>query len=240
MAGHRRFLPLLTAFFLFLFLGAAVAGQARRAKQEEEGPLDKMTVEELRSYQSYFYASGKRDPMTMRYPTSEEIGRDKDNQRRTPTLAEQRMRLEQAIQSLTELIRSQKYDEAIKVGDEIINIIDNEWHAIKPEHVDLIAMVEEIRSYHRMAATLKLNQDIKKEFFAMKLKVDGVVWSPMDAKAVVNGRLYAAGEVMLTERKQGDLRIEMIDEHGVVFQFKGVRFRLPVEVYAPATALGGI
>lgn len=218
--------------------GVAFAGQ--RQQRTEESPMDAMSIEEMRSYQSYFYAPGGRDPLTMRQPTSAELGSGEGPVRQAPTEAEMRMKLEQAITTLTSLLQTQKYEDAIKVGEEIIHTIDNEWPAIKPDTPDLLAMVDEIRSYHRMAVTLKRNQDIKNEFIALLLKVNGVVWSPTDAKAVVNGRVYSAGEVMIAERKQGDLRIEIIEEHGVVFQFKGIRFRLPVEVYAPPLPLGGL
>lgn len=210
----------------------AVAGQRAAV---EESPMDGMTIEEMRAYQSYLYVSGKRDPMLMRFPTSAELRINEPPQKKVPTRDEQRQELEQAIKSLVELVRSQKYLDAIQVAEDILIVIED-WPAFKPEDVDLLNMVDEIRSFYRMAVTLKRNQDIKNEFTALNLKVNGVVWSPTDAKAVVNGVLYSAGEVMVSERKQGDLRIEIIEEHGVIFQFKGIRFRLPVEIYAPANS----
>lgn len=229
---------------LILISGHTWAGQRRGASSasDEESPLDKMSVEELRTFQSYFYAPGGiRDPLLMREPTAMEMNPD-EKVTQLITLEEQRQMLETALGTISKGIREQRYEDAIKAGEEILLKVENEWPKYKPipEHADLIRMVEEIRSYSRMAVTLKRNQDIKMEFLSLHLKVDGVIWSPMDAKAVINGSTYSAGEVLMDERKQGDLRVEIIEERGVVFQFKGMRFHLPVDVYAPPNAKGDI
>lgn len=219
-----------------LFGGVAPAGQPRKAQPtEEQEAMEKMTIEELRAYQGYFYAPGGRDPMTMRMPTSAELGMEKKGKgsRVAPTIEEMERFLTQALETITAAIKSLDYETAIKVSDEAIYVIDNEWPPLKADPPHLPRMSEEIRNYNRLAVRLKAQKDIKAEFEAMRLKVEGVIWSPTDAKAVVNGRLLSAGEIMLGERKQGDLRIEIIEEHGVVFQFKGMRFRIPVDIYAP-------
>ena len=220
---------------LLLCLGqTAMSGQ-----QQEESVMDSMSVEELRAYQSYFFANGMRDPLTMRKPTDTEIGEKDKPGDKVLTVQEQRQKCEEWLERITEAIRDQHYTVAIEISTEALNEIDT-WHAINPEHEDLIRMVDEIRNYNRMAVTLKRNEDIKKEFLSLHLRVDGVVWSPTDSKAVINGKTYSAGEVLLDERKQGDLRIEMIEEQGVVFQFRGIRFHLPVEVYAPMNNTGDL
>ncbi|MCL2000545.1 MAG: hypothetical protein FWG74_03845, partial [Planctomycetes bacterium] len=66
--------------FACLFGGedAALAGQPRRPQPtEEQEAMEQMTIEELRAYQGYFYASGGRDPMTMRLPTQDELGMER-------------------------------------------------------------------------------------------------------------------------------------------------------------------
>ena len=226
-------LCLLVAALLTIASGAG-AGQRRAGVEEDTSPMDGMNIEEMRAYQSYFYAPGGRDPLVMRFPTDSELGiADKAGAGKIPTREEQEAALRAWLKAITDNIKAQKYDEAIEVANEAINRIDNEWPPLKPEYTNLIRMNEEIRNYGRMASRLKSQQDIGKEFVNLGLRVDGVIWSPMDAKAVVNGTTLSAGEIMLHERKQGDLRVEVIEEHGVVFQFKGMRFRLPVEVYAP-------
>ncbi len=227
----------LAGFLLACMLGVEVAfgGQGRSQLTPEQEAMEKMSIEELRAYQSYFYAPGGRDPMIMRLPTSAELGMDRKDKgvRVAPTIEEMERFLAQAIETITVAIKARDYDAAIKSSDEAIYVIDNEWPPLKADPPHLPRMSEELRNYNRMAVRLKAQRDTQIEFEGMHLKVEGVVWSPTDAKAVVNGRLLSAGEIMLAERKQGDLRIEIIEEHGVVFQFKGMRFRIPVEVYAP-------
>ena len=213
-------------------LAVVLSCMAGTAFGGEEKPLDEMSVEELRTYQGYYYPIGGRDPLTMRMPTSSELGQDKEGEKAAPTLEQMEMELGSALERITIALKAQDFEGAIKIGDEIINIVDNEWPELKADPPHLKRMDEEIRNYHRMAIRLKTNKDIQNEFDAMQLRVEGVIWSPTDAKAVVNGRLLSAGEVMLNERKQGDLRVEMIEEHGVIFQFRGMRFRIPVDIYA--------
>lgn len=209
--------------------GTALAGQAA-----DGDPMQNMSIEEMRAYQSYFYSFGLRDPLLMRFPTASEKGLSSESRGAVaPTIDQMEAALVAWLEELTESIKKQDYENALKVANEAIHTVDNEWPPLKSEHVNLIRMNEEIRNYARMAQRLKSQQDITKEFDGLRLRVDGVIWSPIDAKAVVNGRTLSAGEVMLAERKQGDLRVEMIEEHGVVFQYRGMRFRLPVELYAP-------
>ena len=232
-------LPCILFACLFGGNGVSMAGQSRNRPQptEEQEAMEKMTIEELRAYQGYFYASGGRDPMTMRLPTSEELGMESKGSgtKKALTIEEMETRLDKAIADITAAIKILDYDEAIKASDEIIHEIDNNWLPLRADPPHIPRMNEEIRSYNRMAVRLKKQKDTADEFEVMQLKVNGVIWSPTDAKTVVNGRLLAAGEIMLGERKQGDLRIEVIEERGVVFQFKGMRFRIPVEIYAPLT-----
>lgn len=230
------------AMSLFLYLVLSVVatggeistavGARNKPDTNTNNPLEQMTVEELRAYQAFYYVSGSRDPLTMRLPTSRELGEETRSlsTRVAPTLDQMEIFLTTALNSIKANLKVLDYDKAIKAAEDALFVIDNEWPPIQPEHVHLLRMTEEIRNYHSLAARLKTQEEIKKEFASLSLKVDGVIWSPTDAKAVVNGRTMAAGEVMLNERKQGDLRLELIEEHGVVLQFKGMRFRKPVEM----------
>ncbi len=240
---------LASALFTLLFcliIGTAPAGQPARAnpapgkaKTDDKKPADDKSVEELRAFQSYFYANGGRDPMLMRLPTDRERGLSrKSGPRKAPTLEEQEAKLEEWLTAIKAGVTKQDYESAIQVANEAMNVIDNEWPPIKPEYKKLARMNEDIRSLGRMAMRLKVQQDIGKEFVSLRLRVDGVVWSPTDAKAVVNGALHSAGEALLKERPLGDLRVELVEERGVVFNFKGLRYRLPIELQAPTGATG--
>ncbi|MCD7896091.1 MAG: general secretion pathway protein GspB [Planctomycetaceae bacterium] len=227
---------------LLLVAGIASAGQ-RRAEPPAPSPMDSMTIEEIRAYQSYFYAAGGRDPLTMRFPTDRELGAArKSGPLKAPTVEEQEAMLTAWLEDITAAIKDQDYEKAIETATAAIEVVDNEWPPIKPEYTRLIRMNEEIRGFQRMATRLKNQQDITREFVSLHLRVDGVVWSPTDARAVVNGKTLSAGEILLSERPLGDLRVETIEEHGVVFQFRGLRYRLPVEIHAPpgASELEGV
>ena len=230
------------ALVVFLSFATCGAGERRRgAPPVDSGneQMENMSIEELRTFQSYFYSSGGRDPMTMRLPTDSELGlTQREGPRKAPTIEEQEEMLAAWLLRLEEELKIQDYDAALATAMEAINVIDNEWPPIKPEHVNLLRMNENIRNYNRLALRLKAQRETAAEFKALGLTIDGVIWSPSDAKAMVNGILLSAGEVMLTVRKEGDLRVEMIEEHGVVFQYKGIRFRLPVEIFSRLTPDG--
>lgn len=232
-----RFAWIVGVGVLVLLVGwgdSACAGQRRASAAAEVTvpTLEGQSIEELRAFQAYFYVIGGRDPLTMRMPTEDEMGMEQNRPNKAPTLEEMERFLSEALDAIAAAIKERNYVAAIKTSENVINVVDNEWPPLKADPPHLRRMDEEIRNYHRMAVKLKTREDIQIEFETMRLRVDGVIWSPVDAKAVVNGRLLAAGEVMINERKQGDLRVENIEEHGVVFQFKGLRFRIPVEIYS--------
>lgn len=231
--------PGLMALLALLAASVALGGQARNAAERPaiptDKPLEEMSIEELRTFQAYFYASGGRDPLTMRLPTVTEMGdaNKARGEKKAPTIEEMDRIMDKAIEEVTEALKRRDYAAAIKASEDVIYIIDNEWPPLKADPPRLRQKDEQIRNLNRMATRLKMQEEIQKEFDSMHLRVEAVVWSPTDAKAVVNGKLMSAGEIMLEARKQGDLRIEIIEEHGVVFQFKGMRFRVPVELYTP-------
>ena len=216
--------------------GAALGGQQPRqaVPPKKESPLDKMSIEELRNYYSYYFPKGERDPMTMRLPTDTELGMTReDGLRAVPTIGEMRSVLSEALGKIATALQQLKHEEALKLSEDMINTVENEWSSASSlrSDIDLIQQCETLRTYRRLAADLKLRQDIQTEFTSMPLRIDGVIWSPSDARAIVNDRTLAAGELMLAERQQGDLRVEAIEEKGVVFKFKNIRFRKPVELF---------
>lgn len=237
-AGWRRGgAACLWIFCLFWAFGTAWAGQKRARPNEVDEKFASMTIEELRAYQAYYYVSGGRDPMTMRMPTVAELGLEKRGQggRLAPTLEEMEQFLANALANVIRSTKVKEYEQAVKSSEDDLRVVDEEWPPLKADPPHLLRMVNELRSFNRLAVRLKNQQDIQNEFTALRLRVDGILWSPADARAVVNGKMLAAGELLLKERKQGDLRVDLIEENGVVFLFKGMRFRIPVEVYAPRT-----
>ncbi|MDR1519330.1 MAG: general secretion pathway protein GspB [Planctomycetota bacterium] len=228
---------LFCSLFARTWTGAAWGGQGKEAPKAET-QFDKMSMEEIRGYQRYYFASGGRDPMIMRLPTNTELGLNMSPVKLAPTLEQIDTFLSDAIHGVSEALMNRKYEDALKKSNEAIYKIENEWPPIKAEMFKQIRMVEELNNYNRMAVALKKREDVAIEFKTINIRVGGIVWSPFDARAVVNNRLLAAGDIMLAERKEGDLRVEMIGEREVVFQFKNIRFRLPVEMFSPDSAVG--
>ncbi|MCC8109824.1 MAG: hypothetical protein LIQ30_12440, partial [Planctomycetes bacterium] len=152
---------------LLLVAGIASAGQ-RRAEPPAPSPMDSMTIEEIRAYQSYFYAAGGRDPLTMRFPTDRELGAArKSGPLKAPTVEEQEAMLTAWLEDITAAIKDQDYEKAIETATAAIEVVDNEWPPIKPEYTRLIRMNEEIRGFQRMATRLKNQQDITREFVSL-------------------------------------------------------------------------
>ncbi|MDR2390783.1 MAG: hypothetical protein LBE84_03775 [Planctomycetota bacterium] len=233
-----RKVAFMAVFFCLLLASrpeAAFGGQrrAQAAPPKKEDPFDKMSIEEIRSYYSYYFPKGERDPLIMRLPTDAELGMIKeDGMKAIPTIPEMESALSEMLSMIADALKQLKYDEALKLSEDMTNRVENEWPPLRPEMIELIRQRETLQTYRRLAADLKLRHDIQTEFASMTLRIDGVTWSRSDAKAIVNSRALAAGELLLAERPQGDLRVETIDENGVVFQFKNVRFRKPVELFA--------
>ena len=236
---QKRIWGFLAATLAVALLAASAAAAQPRRQEAQDDETSKMSIEELRNYYAYYFAGGGRDPMTMRRATNIELGMERPGSGRiAPTLDQIEKFLIGTLHDLSASLKERRYEEAIKSGGDAINRIDNEWPPIAPGSVELHQRVDAIRSYTRLAYSLKANNDIKAEFESMAIRVEGVIWSPIDAKAMVNGRLLASGELMLSERKQGDLRVDVIEERGVVFQFKGRRFRLPVVMHSRPEMVG--
>lgn len=211
--------------------GVCPAGEQPGAQQAD--PTENMSIEELRLFQGYVYASGGRDPLTMRVPTADELGFGRrEPTRKAPTIEDQAAMLASWIGRIEDLFKVQDYEGALGVAGEATGVMDNEWPPIRAEHAELVRMAESVRNYNRLAARLKGQKEIADEFDALDLRIEGVAWSPTDAKTMVNGKMASAGEVLLEIRREGDLRIEAIEERGVVFQYRGMRFRLPVEIFS--------
>lgn len=220
----------------FIAVVAAAAGKAGEAGQNNQGKsLADMNLEEMRSYQGFFYLNGGRDPLTMRYPTAREQGIEEMSvrgKRAGVTLTEMEQALDAAIRDIESSLSQREYEKALKTAEDMVHTIDYEWPPLKADPPELRRKDDQIRGYVRLAARLKAQDEIAREFAALNLSVDGVAWSPVGARAIINSRVVDAGEILSGVREQGDLRIESIEEHAVVFQFKGIRFRRQVEVYS--------
>ena len=78
----------------------------------------------------------------------------------------------------------------------------------------------------------------REAFAALPLEVNGVIWSLEDARALVNGHSLAAGDPVPDAKGGADLRVEVIEEDGVVFNYRGGLFRKPVEMFSSRAKSG--
>ncbi len=84
-----------------------------------------------------------------------------------------------------------------------------------------------LEKYERLAATarrLKQREDISSEFTAMKVTVQGIVWSQKGtSSAAVNGHLVTDGSVLhLGGEKCPELRVRRVLRKSVVFLYRGM------------------
>lgn len=243
---HDKFRMTLWRPILFLVVYAAAMSIAVSGEplSLEAGPkpVEEMNIEELRAYQAFYFLEGGRDPMTMRLPEASETGEITKGKGPTkiPTIEEMEQFLTKALADIEIAFKIQDYEEAIQVSAAAMKTVDEEWPPLKADPPQLRRMDEQIRAYHRLAVRLKMQEEIKKEFAGLDILVEGVAWSPIGSKAIVNGKTFDAGEPILQIRKEGDLRVEAIEEHGVVFQFKGMRFRKDVQVFSESEIGSGV
>lgn len=225
---------LVMAALVVAAISATDAGEGRAA--EDAG----LNIEELRAFQAYFYRMGNRDPLTMRFPTDRERGLESHGKPPPISLDEMRDKVDEWLAGTAKALRDLDYESALEISTAALRVIDGEWPSLKPDRdEELIRKIDDIRDYQHIAARLKNQREVEREFVELGIRVDGVAWSPVDAKAVINGKTYSAGDVLLKVRRAGDLSVEVIDEKGVSFQFKGIRFRLPVGESPATFALGG-
>jgi hypothetical protein len=69
----------------------------------------------------------------------------------------------------------------------------------------------------KAAKKLKLREEVEKEFSGLPIKIEGIVWRPKAAFAVINGKVRSVGEI------EKGARIYQINPQDVVFVYKGFK-----------------
>ena len=69
----------------------------------------------------------------------------------------------------------------------------------------------------KAAKKLKLREEVEKEFSGLPIKIEGIVWRPKAAIAVINGKVRSVGEI------EKGARIYQINSQDVVFVYKGFK-----------------
>lgn len=220
-----------------LMATAGVAGEARPrpAGGEEEAEAEApKTLYEMQQFQSFTYVSGGRDPLTFRVrpegAAQETAADDRTNFRTTGPVVdpkEKRKLLREALARVEPLLLAHDYKSAIKVCVEARSKIASTWggEGRIDQDPDVNRLYRRALAYERTAKRLQQAVEIKEEFDDLRLQIDGIRWTPTGASALINGTIYEAGGVIQEKGVATQVQIETIEENGVVFIYKGQRFR---------------
>lgn len=222
----------------------AAAKPAETEKKEKD--LYAMSMRELRDYQSFYYASGLRDPMTFRLVRPVETTRPKETAgtvpvkpevtNNAPSIPEQRRFLRESIMRAELLMLAHDYNGVVSLVQEVDKLIQSEWRTDRLVP-DLQALWNDLKYDYGMTATrLQHAADTRKEFANMNLQALGIRWTPHGAVALVNDRLYEMGEAVQGLKVTDRVQIAEIEESAVVFMYKGQRFRVEVGTTGAAEA----
>jgi len=214
------------------------------SKPAPQKSLYDMSMSELRDYQSFFYASGMRDPFTFRKGKEPETVQVKvvptsttspiEIKSNAPTIAEQRRFLRESIMRAELLMLAHDYRNVITIAEDAQKKIVDEWKLEKLVP-DLQQMWNDLKyDYGMTAKRLQHAEDTRREFAGLNLQVIGIRWTPQGAAALISGRLYEAGEVIEDLEIEERVHVAEIEEQAVVFMFKGQRFRVAVGAGNPA------
>lgn len=184
--------------------------------------------EEMDRFRMFYYQP--TDDSTEPQP-SEYLGRHNEThgiswQNEKPDIQTIEASMQECLDEITIHIKRQKYNQAIESAGIAETVYQNNPHAHQSETAK--KRYEEIVVYKGMASRLQMQEIIQGEFKQMRLRVDRIVWSPETAKALINGKWYSSGD-----RIDESARIEMVEENAVIVQFKGMRFKIPVEMTVP-------
>ncbi len=230
--------------------GAAKAAPASRAAGEDSAkrvakkPYE-MDLEELRDYQRYTYVAGGRDPMTFR--SRRETRRTEEA---TAAMAVKGVAKITDVNKMQEALRmvigelacrllSQDYESAVDIAKKFHEQVEKIW-AKKPTESDLYDLWAVFLTHERTAKRLLQVRQIANEFNSLKLEVKGVQWSARGCAALINDRFYEPGDAVEVKAKdKAQVTVESVDDAGVVFGYKGQRFRKTVgEAPAPVEKRG--
>ena len=233
-----------TAWIVCLVVGIALSATGGEWPADDETAQPKktlatMTLDELRAFQAFFYISGGRDPMTMRLPPKRiqqapEAGRAGGPK---PALTPEEMEsfLVRALAEAEVLLTLKDYDMLLKTGGEAIRVVEEEWPPLKADPPQLRQMFETLLAYRRTAERLKRQEEVTAEFNRLNIHVQAILWSPTEARIVVNGMVAEAGEKLRGDRGLSEVRVEAIEPKSVLFVYRGQRFRMAERPNVSAT-----
>jgi hypothetical protein len=83
-------------------------------------------------------------------------------------------------------------------------------------------LVERLERLRRTALRLERRTQVEEEFARLTISIEGVVWRPDRAYALINGEMLEPGDAV---KEAKGVRVEDIRPGEVVFSLKGVRIR---------------
>ncbi|MCX7934020.1 MAG: hypothetical protein N3A66_02035 [Planctomycetota bacterium] len=219
--------------------GAAKAARPPRGAGEaavKAGPKKpyEMDLEELRDYQRYTYVPGGRDPLTFR--TRRETRRPEETPAtvgpkgvtKVTDVNKMQEALRLVIGELACRLLSQDYESAVEMAKKFHEEVEKTW-AKKPTESDLYDLWAVFLTHERTAKRLLQVRQIADEFNSLNLEVNGVQWSARGCAALINDKFYEPGDAVEVKVKdKAQVTVESVDEAGVVFGYKGQRFRKTV------------
>ena len=119
-------------------------------------------------------------------------------------------------------VLSRKWDDAIKVSDEILRILQK-----YPDNAAIAQIATRVKGYHSQAEEAKIYEEAQTRFDALGLKVEGILWSSAGSLAVISGEPRARS---VNERVK-DCVIINIDTNRVDFLFHYNRRRFEFQRY---------
>lgn len=232
------------ALLLLVMLGqaGALAGQPVRPVPGKPGAgqAEEMeSIDDLQKYQSFRYIGGGRDPFTFRKAKEvieEAPGFEGDAGGAGPQpepqkdLTPEKMRayLIAFVRQIESLMLIHNYKDALQRAQAHRDTIASKW--------DLGADAELNRLFRRLsvlqqtAKRLLNQQEIKAEFDKLNLSIGGIRWTPTGSAALINESILEPGAVIRMKGRQ-PVQIETIEEDGVVFIYKGQRFRKTMNMF---------
>ena len=123
------------------------------------------------------------------------------------------------------LLTLRDYVALLKAGGDAIRVVEEEWPPLKADPPQLRQMFNTLLDYRRTGERLKKQEEVKAEFERLNIHVQAILWSPTEARVVVNGEVAEAGE-NLRGKGLSDVRIEAIEPKSVLFVYKGMHFRM--------------
>jgi len=95
--------------------------------------------------------------------------------------------------------------------------------ALAKHLVPASALLERFGRLEATAKRLNERQVIETEFAGLKVTVEGIVWNPQSATAVVNGQVVSEGGVLRLGAAGQDAQLYRIRRDAVIFLYKGVQ-----------------